>query len=322
MPVAAGRAPAAGPLARPARAPRAPAARRAAPRRGAPPPRAAAAAAEALPLALAAAGVAAAALAAADPARRRAAQTAEAGGDELAAVRGYFNAEGFERWRKIYGEGDDVNRVQRDIRDGHAQTVEKVLAWIDADAGGVAGLTVADCGCGTGALAVPLALRGAAVAASDISSSMAAEAARRYEAAAAAAPAERRPATPPRFEATDLESARGRFHTVACLDVMIHYPQGKADAMVAHLASLAEERLILSFAPYTPALALLKRVGELFPGPSKATRAYLHAEADVEAALGRAGFEVARREMTSTSFYFSRLLEARRVRGAATGGEA
>jgi hypothetical protein len=45
--------------------------------------------------------------------------------------------------------------------------------------------------------------------------------------------------------------------------------QEKADAMIAHLASLAEKRLILSFAPYTPYYAVLKRIGELFPGPSK-----------------------------------------------------
>ena len=45
--------------------------------------------------------------------------------------------------------------------------------------------------------------------------------------------------------------------------------QDKADAMVTHLASLAEHRLIISFAPYTPYYAVLKRIGELFPGPSK-----------------------------------------------------
>lgn len=45
----------------------------------------------------------------------------------------------------------------------------------------------------------------------------------------------------------------------------------------------------------------------------QATRAYLHAEADVEAALRQAGFKVTKREMTATSFYFSRLLEAKRI---------
>jgi magnesium-protoporphyrin O-methyltransferase len=49
------------------------------------------------------------------------------------------------------------------------------------------------------------------------------------------------------------------------------------------------------------------------PPTMQATRAYLHAEEDVEAALQRAGFKVTRREMTATKFYFSRLLEAVRV---------
>lgn len=159
--------------------------------------------------------------------------------------------------------------------------------------------------------------------------------------------------------------------------------------MISHLASLSDRRLVLSFAPKTPYYSVLKRIGELFPGPSKvgscciwvviscaasgtpagpgssshqldnaylipwfsprartctprptsrlrciarthppsplltmripsapsiqATRAYLHAEADVEAAMQRAGFKVVKREMTATSFYFSRLLEAVRV---------
>ncbi|MFN5613112.1 MAG: hypothetical protein ACK491_17110, partial [Pseudanabaena sp.] len=41
-------------------------------------------------------------------------------------VRDYFNSTGFDRWRRIYGEGD-VNRVQQDIRTGHQQTVDYVL---------------------------------------------------------------------------------------------------------------------------------------------------------------------------------------------------
>ena len=147
--------------------------------------------------------------------------------------------------------------------------------------------------------------------ASDISENMTKEASRRFEAAVAAGAL--RPETAPIFEPKDLESVDGKYYTVACLDVMIHYPQDKVDGMISHLASLADKKLIISFAPYTPQLALLKRIGELFPGPSKATRAYLHAEADVEKSLIAAGFKITKREMTSTKFYFSRLLEAQRV---------
>ncbi len=48
----------------------------------------------------------------------------------------------------------------------------------------------------------------------------------------------------------------------------------------------------------------------LFWLPGQATRAYLHKEEDVEAALVKAGYRVAKREMTASKFYFSRLFEA------------
>ncbi|KIZ04326.1 magnesium-protoporphyrinO-methyltransferase [Monoraphidium neglectum] len=81
--------------------------------------------------------------------------------------------------------------------------------------------------------------------------------------------------------------------------------------MMSHLAPLSDCRRVLSFPPKTPDCSVLKRIGELFQTHQrKATRAYLHAEEDVQAALNPAGFKVTKREMTATSFYFSRLLEA------------
>ncbi|KAK6127826.1 hypothetical protein DH2020_038428 [Rehmannia glutinosa] len=143
-------------------------------------------------------------------------------------------------WRRGQGGGPG-----KDIRLGHSKTVENVMKML-LDEGPLSGITVCDAGCGTGCLSIPLAKEGAVVAASDISAAMVAEA-----------------------EKQDLESLGGKYNTVVCLDVLIHYPQNKADAMIAHLASLAENRLILSFAPKTFYYDLLKRVGELFPGPSR-----------------------------------------------------
>ena len=54
----------------------------------------------------------------------------QSGGDEKDSVREYFNGEGFDRWRRIYGTTEDVNKVQKDIRGGHATTIEKTLKWI------------------------------------------------------------------------------------------------------------------------------------------------------------------------------------------------
>lgn len=244
-----------------------------------------------------------------------------------------------------------MNNVQLDIRNGHDQTIQKILKWIEAD-GDIKGKTVCDCGCGVGSLAIPLAqmgecmlvwsmvlmsircakkhdvivmcvwliglllmiahiiytqyciCTGAQISASDISAAMAGEAGDRAKALGI---------TNAEFYTSDLESVTGRYDTVTCVDVAIHYPTEKMAEMVGHLCSLADDRVLISFAPKTWYYELLKKVGELFPGPSKTTRAYLHEESVVRDALEKAGFKVAREEMTGTNFYFSRLLEAKRV---------
>lgn len=117
----------------------------------------------------------AAILSLADPERRRQLQAEEVGGGDKEVVREYFNNNGFQRWKKIYGDTDDVNKVQLDIRLGHSKTVENVMKMLTEE-GSLQGVTVCDAGCGTGCLSIPLAKEGAIVSASDISASMVAEA--------------------------------------------------------------------------------------------------------------------------------------------------
>ncbi|MDJ0726384.1 MAG: magnesium protoporphyrin IX methyltransferase [Prochloraceae cyanobacterium] len=218
-------------------------------------------------------------------------------------VKEYFNATGFERWRKIYGDAE-VNKVQEDIRIGHQQTIDTVIKWLRED-GNLAELSICDAGCGVGSLSIPLAQSGAKVNASDISEKMVEEAKQRAKEVLPEG-------DNPNFMVQDLEHLSGQYHTVICLDVLIHYPQQEASKMIAHLASLAESRLILSFAPKTFWLSILKKIGELFPGPSKTTRAYQHSETDIIKMLESNGFKIARNDMTSTRFYFSRILEAKK----------
>lgn len=226
-------------------------------------------------------------------------------GNDKAIVKDYFNATGFDRWRRIYGNAEDVNKVQQDIRIGHQQTIDTVIEWLQQD-GNLNDISVCDAGCGVGSLSIPLAQAGATVFASDISEKMVGE-------AKAKATTTLKDTSKLTFAVEDLEALTGKYHTVICLDVLIHYPQAEAAKMIAHLASLAESRIILSFAPKTFLLSILKKIGEFFPGPSKTTRAYQHKESDITAILEKNGFAVKRQGMTSTRFYFSRILEAERV---------
>jgi len=219
--------------------------------------------------------------------------------DEKTIVRDYFNTTGFERWRKIYGE-ESVNRVQQAIRRGHQRTVEAILERI----GEVKGVSICDAGCGVGSLSLPLAQRGAKVLGADISAQMVQEAQRRWQAQPQAGEVT--------FMVQELEAIQGNFTIVICVDVMIHYPLPQALLMLEHLSSLATDRLIFTFAPKTWLLTLLKQFGQLFPGASKATRAYQHSEAELTKALTRLGWQVSDRVAINEQFYFARLLDCRR----------
>ncbi|GAB4216710.1 MAG: magnesium protoporphyrin IX methyltransferase [Synechococcales cyanobacterium] len=214
--------------------------------------------------------------------------------NEKEVVRTYFNSIGFERWRRIYGQ-EDVNVVQRDIRAGHERTITLVLDWLQDLPPAT---TVCDAGCGVGSLCLPLAERGLTVFASDISEQMVAEAQRRQQERLG-------PLNNPRFSVSDLESISGRYDAVVCLDVMIHYPEADALRMLTHLTSLAQQRLIFSFAPKTPLLNVLKKVGQFFPGASKATRAYQHSESQLVDHLDQLGWKVDRRATIGSRFYFA-----------------
>ena len=233
-------------------------------------------------------------------------QLQEAKQAEKAEVANYFNGMGFDRWNRIYSNSDEVNKVQRNIRIGHQKTVDEVLSWIQ-ESKGFQEMSVCDAGCGVGSLSLPLAALGVkAISASDISESMVEETKRRLVEAGI-------DMKNFKFQVADLENIKGAFDTVICLDVFIHYQQKAAEEMVHHLCNLSQDKLIVSFAPYTPLLALLKQIGQLFPGPSKTTRAYTLQEKGIVLAAKSCGFEVVRSKLNQAPFYFSKLIEFRKV---------
>jgi len=221
---------------------------------------------------------------------------------EKSEVRDYFNGTGFDRWKKIYSKSEEINTVQKNIRKGHQKTVDDVVSIIKKYPD-LTQKTFCDAGCGVGSLAIPLLRLGLKnLQVSDISSEMIKETKNRINKLGL----NQRKI---KFQTCDLEQIRGIFDVVICLDVFIHYPQPVAEDMVKHLCDLSKESLIVSFAPYTPLLAILKNIGKLFPGPSKTTRAYTLKEKGIIKAARERGFEVVQNKLNQAPFYFSKLIE-------------
>ena len=221
---------------------------------------------------------------------------------EKSEVRDYFNGTGFDRWKKIYSKSEEINTVQKNIRKGHQKTVDDVVSIIKKYPD-LTQKTFCDAGCGVGSLAIPLLRLGLKnLQVSDISSEMIKETKNRINKLGL----NQRKI---KFQTCDLEQIRGIFDVVICLDVFIHYPQPVAEDMVKHLCDLSKESLIVSFAPYTPLLAILKSIGKLFPGPSKTTRAYTLKEKGIIKAARERGFEVVQNKLNQAPFYFSKLIE-------------
>ena len=197
--------------------------------------------------------------------------------------------------------------MQKNIRKGHQKTVDDVVSYVK-NYPELTSKSFCDAGCGVGSLAIPLLKIGIKdLQVSDISSEMIKETKKRINKLGL----NKRKI---KFLTSDLEQLKGLFDVVICLDVFIHYPQPVAEEMVRHLCDLSKEKLIVSFAPYTPILAVLKNIGKLFPGPSKTTRAYTLREKGIINAANEKGFTVVQKKLNQAPFYFSQLIEFKKVK--------
>jgi magnesium-protoporphyrin O-methyltransferase len=184
-----------------------------------------------------------------------------------------------------------------------------LLDWLPAD---LAGARLLDAGCGTGALAVEAARRGAHVVAVDLSPSLVQLARERLPRDLGAGRIE--------FRVGDLlDPALGRFHHAVAMDSLIHYHPRDTVRALAGLAARTERSLVFTFAPKTPLLAAMHAVGRLFPRSDRAPSIEPVGEAAVRRLLtaepGLDAWRPARSERITTGFYMSQGLELARACG-------
>ncbi len=170
----------------------------------------------------------------------------------------YFDRTAAEAWRRLTSDAP-VSGIRATVRAGRDRMRALLLGWLPAD---LHGRRVLDAGCGTGALAVEAARRGAEVVAIDLSPNLVDVARERTPADLAGRIT---------FHAGDmLDPAFGRFDHVVAMDSLIHYRLPDALRVVAGLAARADGSIIFTFAPSTPALAAMHTVGRLFPRGDRA----------------------------------------------------
>ena len=168
----------------------------------------------------------------------------------------YFDRTAAKAWERLTSDAP-VSGIRATVRAGRDQMRATLLSWLPED---LHGRRLLDAGCGTGALAVEAAGRGAEVTAIDLSPTLVALAQER-------APRE----LGIRFQVGDmLDPYLGRFDHVVGMDSLIHYEAPDMVRVLAGLASRAEASVVFTFAPRTPLLAVMHAAGRLFPRRDRA----------------------------------------------------
>ena len=220
-------------------------------------------------------------------------------------LRTYFDRTAAEAWSRLTSDAP-VGRIRATVRAGRDQMRATLLGWLPAD---LAGKRLLDAGCGTGALAVEAARRGAEVVAVDLSPTLIGLARERTPRDLGAGRID--------FTVGDLlDPVLGRFDHVVAMDSLIHYRAPDAVRALTALASRTDASLLFTFAPRTPALTLMHAAGRLFPRGNRAPAIEPVGEDALRRRIGAEpgldGFRPGRTERIATGFYTSQALELSR----------
>ena len=214
----------------------------------------------------------------------------------------YFDRTASEAWARLTSDAP-VSRIRATVRAGRDEMRATLLSWLPSD---LSGTRLLDAGCGTGALSVEAASRGASVLAIDLSPTLVSVA---------------RDRLPPTLGAGSIEFASGdmlavslgRFEHVVCMDSLIHYRAHDVVHAVSRLAARTSRSILVTFAPRTAALAAMHAAGKLFPRGDRAPAIEPVAEALLRKLLSEdhslSEWQVSRSHRVRSGFYTSHALE-------------
>jgi len=211
----------------------------------------------------------------------------------------YFDGTARKAWIDLTSDAR-VSGVRATVRAGRDQIRDTLLGWLPED---MRRTRLLDAGCGTGALSVAAACRGANVTGVDVAAGLV-EIAR-----------ERTPGFIGHgridWRAGDmLDPALGEFDHIAAMDSLIHYLAEDIVAMLAQLSERCSRSMVFTFAPHTRALGALHHIGRFFPRSNRSPAIIPVAETELRQRLASlSGWRIGRSKRVSTGFYTSQAME-------------
>ncbi len=219
-------------------------------------------------------------------------------------IEDYFDRTALKAWEQLTSTAP-VGRIRASVRAGRDRMRSTLMGLLPQD---LHGARLLDAGCGTGALALEAAARGAHVLAIDLSPSLVNVARERVAEMLVAHP------VPGQIEFRSgdmLAPALGGFDYVVAMDSLIHYDEADMVRVIASWSQRTRSAMVCTFAPRNPLLAAMRTVGSLFPRGNRAPWIEPVAEKSLRARLGSSvpQFEVGRTQRISSGFYTSQALE-------------
>ncbi|RUP00563.1 magnesium protoporphyrin IX methyltransferase [Hyphomicrobium sp.] len=217
-------------------------------------------------------------------------------------IESYFDGTAFEAWKRLTSEAP-LGRIRQTVRAGREEMRKTLLSWLPED---LRGVRILDAGCGTGVLAQEAAARGADVTATDLSKSLIEIAQNRRPKLFGCGQLE--------FVVGDmLELDVGTFDYVVAMDSLIHYAPDHMIAALAKLSQKARRGVLFTYAPKTPALAVMHAIGRAFPRSDRAPAiepiSSFQMEKLLESEPKLSGWYACRTKRIASGFYKSQAME-------------
>jgi len=217
----------------------------------------------------------------------------------------YFDRTAADAWAALTSDAP-VSRIRRTVRSGRDAMRATLLSWLPED---LNGSTLIDAGCGTGTLAIEAAQRGAEVVAVDLSPTLINLARERLR--------ELGDGLDVTFLVGDMRDMDlGCFDYAVAMDSLIHYNVADGVQTLEAMAEQINRKIVFTFAPKTPLLALMHATGRLFPRADRAPSIEPVSQQHLSRRLEQVGlvqdWDVGRSHRVDVGFYKSQAMELTR----------